>query len=312
MNPRSDHHHSPKEEQRIRETALDQTLADTFPASDPASSLPNPDEHDALAEPATAHPFVVRSARDGVLTLTLNRGDRFNPLSSEMIAALQAELDAIAGDQSVRVVVLAGAGRGFCAGHDLKEMRAHAADQGWQRDLFDACGRMMIGLTRLPQPVIARVHGLATAAGCQLVSMCDLAIAADTATFALPGVNIGVFCSTPAVGVVRNIGRKRAMEMLLTGSPISAATALAWGLVNRIVPAEHIDDEIGRFTETVIARSAATIRLGKRAFYDQIDCSLERAYTIASEAMSCNAVLDDAAEGMDAFLGKRSPVWAGR
>jgi enoyl-CoA hydratase/carnithine racemase len=340
MHPGSNHHHSPEEEHRIRETALDQTLADTFPASDPPSSLPNPDEHDALTEiePGSAGPstplrkigarpdlpaqdgaasaaasrLVVRSARDGALTLTLNHGDRFNPLSSDMIAALQEELDAIGRDESVRVVVLAGAGRGFCAGHDLKEMRAHASDKGWQRDLFDACGRMMMTLTQLPQPVIARVHGIATAAGCQLVAMCDLAIAADTATFALPGVNIGVFCSTPAVGVVRNVGRKRAMEMLLTGGTITATTALAWGLVNRVVPAEQLDDEIRRFTDTIIARSAAAIRLGKRAFYDQVDRSIGEAYALTSEAMSCNAVLEDAAEGMDAFLEKRPPVWTGR
>ena len=170
-------------------------------------------------------PLVLTASTDGVRTLTLNRGDRFNALSREMIAALEAELDRVAADKAIRVVVLAGSGRGFCAGHDLKEMRAHA-DAAWQRELFDACSRMMLKLTRLPQPVIARVHGLATAAGCQLVSMCDLAVAADTAKFALPGVNVGVFCSTPAVGVGRNIARKRAMEMLLTGEAIDAATAL--------------------------------------------------------------------------------------
>src|SRR4051812_16484362 len=160
-------------------------------------------------------PYVVTSRQRGIVTLMLDRGARFNPLSLSMIAALEAQLDAIAADSEARVVVLAGAGKGFCAGHDLKEMRAHAGDEAWQRSLFDACARMMIKLTRLPQPVIARVHGIATAAGCQLVSMCDLAVATQEAKFALPGVNIGVFCSTPAVGVVRNIGRKRAMEMLL-------------------------------------------------------------------------------------------------
>jgi enoyl-CoA hydratase/carnithine racemase len=258
---------------------------------------------------APASPLVLRSERGGVLTVTLNRGDRFNPLSSEMITALQAELDAIAADASVRVVVLAAEGKGFCAGHDLKEMRAHAADKRWQRELFDGCGRMMISLTRLPQPVIARVHGIATAAGCQLVSMCDLAVAADTAAFALPGVNIGVFCSTPAVGVVRNVGRKRAMEMLLTGSTIDAQTALAWGLVNRVVPAGQLDEAIGHFTSAIVARSAATIRLGKRAFYDQIERTIEEAYDLTSEAMSCNALLEDAAEGMDAFLNKRTARW---
>ena len=169
-----------------------------------------------------AEPLVLVGRAGGVATLTLNRGARFNPLSLAMISALQAELDAIATDRSVGVVVLAGDGRGFCAGHDLKEMRAHAGDLTWQQRLFDDCSRMMTTLTDLPQPVIARVHGIATAAGCQLVSMCDLAVATDTASFALPGVNIGVFCSTPAVGVARNVGRKRAMELLLTGRNVDA------------------------------------------------------------------------------------------
>jgi len=189
-------------------------------------------------------PFVLSTIANGIAKLSLNRPERFNPLSSEMIAAIQVELDAIASNPSVRVVILAAEGKGFCAGHDLKEMRAHNGNKNWQRQLFDACSRMMITLTEIPQPVIARVQGIATAAGCQLVSMCDLAIAADSATFALPGVNIGVFCSTPAVGVVRNVGRKHAMEMLLTGEPIDAATALSWGLVNRVVPASQLDVEI--------------------------------------------------------------------
>jgi len=248
----------------------------------------------------------------GVATLTLNRGDRFNPLSSEMIAALHRELDSIAADPDVRVVVLSAAGRGFSAGHDLKEMRAHAGDKAWQRKLFDDCSRMMLALTRIPQPVIARVHGIATAAGCQLVSMCDLAVAADTATFALPGVNIGVFCTTPAVGVARNVGRKRAMELLLTGRPIDAATALAWGLVNRVVPADQLDAEIRDFTDIILARSPATIRLGKGAFYQQIEADIGRAYDTASESMACNLLMDDAAEGMDAFLGKRKAEWKGK
>jgi enoyl-CoA hydratase/carnithine racemase len=257
-------------------------------------------------------PLVFRDQVAGVLTLTLNRGERFNGLSSAMIAAIAAELRAIADDPSVRVVILAASGKGFCAGHDLKEMRAHAGDKGWQRSLFDQCGRMMMSLTTLPQPVIARVHGIATAAGCQLVSMCDLAVAADSATFALPGVNIGVFCSTPAVGVARNVGRKRAMEMLLTGEMIDAQTALAWGLVNRVAAPAALDDEIRRFTAIILARSPAAIRLGKQAFYKQIERPLEDAYDLTSETMACNLLLDDAAEGMDAFLGKRSAVWRGR
>ena len=257
-------------------------------------------------------PLVVRSFDTGVLTLTLNRGERFNPLSSAMIAALDAELDAAAGDASTRVVVLAAAGKGFSAGHDLKEMRAHAHDKGWQHELFDACGRMMMQLTTLPQPVIARVHGIATAAGCQLVSMCDLAVASETATFALPGVNIGVFCSTPSVGVARNVGRKHAMEMLLTGELIDAQTALAWGLVNRVVPAEALDEAVAHFADAIKARSAAAIRLGKHAFYAQIEQPIARAYDVTSEVMACNMLLEDASEGIDAFLEKRAPVWQGR
>src|SRR5579864_913759 len=257
-------------------------------------------------------PYVLSARDSGVARLTLNRADRFNPLSSEMIAALQAELDSVAADPSVRVVIIAAQGRGFSAGHDLKEMRAHTGDKAWHRKLFDDCSRMMMTVTQMPQPVIARVHAIATAAGCQLVSMCDLAVAADTAKFAMPGVNIGVFCSTPAVGVARNVGRKRAMEMLITGEPIDAQTALDWGLVNRVVPADKLDAEVERFVEIVLARSAATVRLGKQAFYRQIDRSLEAAYDVASETMACNLMLEDAAEGMDAFLEKRQATWRDR
>ena len=257
-------------------------------------------------------PLVLRALDAGVLTLTLNRGERYNPLSSTMIAALQAALDAVAEDPAVRVVILAAEGKGFCAGHDLAEMRAHVGDKGWQRKLFDDCSRLMLTLIRLPQPVIARVHGIATAAGCQLVATCDLAVAAETATFALPGVNIGVFCSTPAVGVARNVSRKHAMEMLLTGQMIDAQTALAWGLVNRVVPAASLDGEIRRFADRIVARSPAVIRLGKQTFYRQLDQSLEAAYDLASESMACSLLLEDAAEGMEAFLQKRSPSWRGR
>ncbi|HWC16450.1 MAG TPA: enoyl-CoA hydratase [Terriglobales bacterium] len=261
---------------------------------------------------AAEEPFVLTTVENGAVTLTLNRAQRFNPLSSQMIAAIQAELDAVANDPSIRVVILAAGGKGFCAGHDLKEMRAHGKDKGWQQNLFDACSRMMIALTEIPQPVIARVQGIATAAGCQLVSMCDLAVAADTATFAMPGVNIGVFCSTPAVGVARNIGRKRAMEMLLTGEPIDAATAQSWGLVTRVVPGSKLDAEIRRFTDIILSRSSATIRFGKQAFYRQIDRPLGAAYDIASEVMASNMLLEDAAEGIDAFLQKRPAKWRGK
>jgi len=256
-----------------------------------------------------ARPYLLRQDADGVVTLTLNRGERFNPLSSAMIAALAAELSRLAGDSAARVVVLAGAGRGLSAGHDLAELQAHADDPAWQQRLFDDCTAMMLALIRLPQPVIARVHGIATAAGCQLVSMCDLAVAADDARFALPGVNIGVFCSTPAVGVARSIGRKRAMEMLLTGELIDATTALDWGLVNRVVPAEELDAEVARLAAAVVARSAPVIANGKRTFYAQLDQPLERAYARAGEAMVCDVTGPDAAEGIAAFLAKRRPQW---
>jgi enoyl-CoA hydratase/carnithine racemase len=267
-------------------------------------------------------PFVLSETRDGVATLTLNRGDRFNPLSQAMVAALQAELDRIAADSAVRAVVIAGSGKGFCAGHDLKELRAHSEprdsldsldslDSSWQQNMFDACSRMMLTLTLLPQPVIARVHGIATAAGCQLVSMCDLAVAAENARFALPGVNVGIFCTTPAVGVARNIGRKRAMEMLLTGEMISARTALDWGLVNKVVEEAELDAAISRFTGIIRNRSAAVVALGKRAFYRQIECDIEGAYALAGGAMAGNMIEPDAREGIDAFLGKRTPKWGG-
>ena len=256
-----------------------------------------------------AEPLVVVERAGGVARLTLNRGDRFNPLSFGMVSALEAALDGAAADPSVRAVVLAANGKGFSAGHDLKEMRAHAGDKAWQLRLFEDCSRMMTKLTRMPQPVIARVHGIATAAGCQLVSMCDLAVASDIASFALPGVNVGVFCSTPAVGVARSIGRKRAMEMLLTGRLFDARTALEWGLVNRVVPAAELDAAVRAYTDVIVARSAATIRMGKAAFYDQIDRPLAEAYGLTSETMACNMLIEDAKEGIDAFLQKRPAVW---
>lgn len=262
---------------------------------------------------AIEQPYVLSRISSGVATLTMNRGDRFNPLSMEMIAALRAEIDAVAANPAVRVVVLAANGRGFCAGHDLKEMRGRAGsdsgDKVWQQQLFDSCARLMVAITRIPQPVIARVQGIATAAGCQLVSTCDLAVASDAAKFALPGVNVGVFCSTPAVGVSRNIGRKRAMELLFTGDPIDAETALDWGLVNRVVPLDRLDEEVAALADAIAARSAEVVRLGKRTFYDQIEQNLVGAYGVAGETMACNLMLDDAAEGIDAFLQKRPPVW---
>ena len=253
-------------------------------------------------------PYVLADTHDGICTLTLNRGDRFNPLSMAMIAAVDAALDAVAGDPGARVVVLTGSGRAFCAGHDLTEMRAHI-DHPWQRALFDACTRMMLKLTRIPQPVIARVQGAAAAAGCQLVSMCDLAVAADHAKFGLSGINAGIFCTTPGVGVARNVSRKRAMELVLTGELIDAQTALSWGLVNRVVPAGELDAAVRALAATIARKSAPVVALGKRAFYAQIDQGIASAYDLAGETMACNMLDPDAAEGIDAFLGKRSPQW---
>ena len=234
---------------------------------------------------AGVRPYVLARTQDGVRTLTMNRGERFNALSREMLAALEAAIDEADDDASVRAIVIAGEGKGFCAGHDLKELRTHE-DPAWHRELFDACSRVMVKLTQLPQPTIARVHGIATAAGCQLVSMCDLAVAASDARFALPGINVGVFCTTPAVGVARNVARKRVMEMLVTGDPIDANTALDWGLVNRVVAASALDAAVAFFTGRIVARSASVMALGKRAFYAQIDRTLGDAYTYTSEVMT--------------------------
>ena len=256
-------------------------------------------------------PYLLRADRDGVSTLTLNRGERLNPLSSEMIAVLAVELKAIGADPSVRAVVLAGAGRGFCAGHDMKEIHAHP-DAAWQQKLFDDCAAMMQAIVALPQPVIARVHGVAAAAGCQLVSMCDLAVAVPEAKFALSGIHNGLFCSTPAVGVARNINRKRVMEMLVTGDLIDADTARAWGLINRVVPADALDAEVAKFTDAIKAKSGAAIAMGKNAFYQQIDLGLGAAYELAGRTMTCNLQSADGIEGVDAFVGKRRAVWQGR
>ncbi|EXI90952.1 MAG: putative enoyl-CoA hydratase echA8 [Candidatus Accumulibacter regalis] len=256
-------------------------------------------------------PYVVRSDRGGVATLTLNRPQQFNSLSQAMIAALQAQIDAIAPDPAVRVLVIAGAGKAFCAGHDLKEMRANR-DKAFMQDLFRRCGRMMMALTRMPQPVIARVHGIATAAGCQLVSMCDLAVAADKARFATSGINVGLFCATPGVGLSRNLGRKQALEMLLTGDFIDAQAALQQGLVNRVVAGDALDSEIDKLAGSIIDKSSVAIGMGKQMFYKQLEMGLEGAYQYASEVMACNMMSEDAGEGIDAFIGKRRAEWKGR
>jgi enoyl-CoA hydratase/carnithine racemase len=256
-------------------------------------------------------PYVLRSDADGIATLTLNRGDRLNPLSLAMLDALHTELDGVGKDGSVHVVVIAGAGKHFCAGHDLREMRAHP-EKRWQSQLFERCNRVMLTLIRLPQPVIARVQGVAVAAGCQLVSMCDLAVAADVARFALPGITSGIFCTTPGVGVARNLARKHALEMLFTGDQIDAATAERWGLVNRVVPSAELDAAVAALARKVASHSPAVVKLGKAFFYEQVEKGIADAYALAAEGMACNMMLEDAAEGIDAFLAKRPPDWKNR
>lgn len=256
--------------------------------------------------------LVLRKDRaDGLTTLTLNRPNAFNSLSRDLLSALQAELDTITASASVRVVVIAGAGKAFCSGHDLKEMRANHSKE-YMQALFKQFGDLVLGITRMPQPVIARVHGIATAAGCQLVSMCDLAVAADVAKFAVSGINVGLFCSTPAVGLARNLGRKAALEMLLTGDFIDAMEAKSKGLINRVVPADALDAEIERLAGSILAKSAVAISTGKGMFYQQLEMGLSEAYDYAAEVMACNMMSEDAGEGIDAFMQKRKPQYTGR
>lgn len=255
--------------------------------------------------------LVLRADREGIATLTLNRPSARNALSIELMGALQAALDAIAADSSVRVVILAGAGPAFCSGHDLKELRANPAREFYEA-AFGLCAKLMTCIVTLPKPVIARVHGIATAAGCQLVASCDLAVAAGDTRFATPGVNIGLFCSTPMVALSRAIGRKQAMEMLLTGALIDAETAHAWGLVNRVVPAPKLEDAAATLAAEIAAKSPLTVAIGKKAFYAQAELGLAQAYAYCAEVMTTNMLARDAEEGIDAFLEKRKPVWEGR
>ena len=255
--------------------------------------------------------LLLRADADGVATLTLNRPGARNALSVGLMAALQKQIRAIEGDDTVRVVVIAANGPAFCAGHDLKEMRANPGRQAYEA-LFAQCSDLMLSLTHLPKPVIARVHATATAAGCQLVATCDLAIAAEDATFATPGVNIGLFCSTPMVALSRNVPRKQAMEMLMTGEALDAETARHYGLVNRVVPADTLDDAVDELARTIISKSPLTLAIGKEAFYRQLELGLSDAYDYASEVMTRNMLARDAEEGIDAFIEKRPPTWEGR
>ncbi len=254
--------------------------------------------------------ILLRDEQEGIVTLTLNRPAQYNALSSQLLAALQEQLDDIDRDDAARVVIIAASGKAFCPGHDLKEMRS-SEDRAFHQALFDQCSRMMLTMHRLRQPVIARVNGIATAAGCQLVANCDLAVAADEARFAVSGINVGLFCSTPAVPLSRNMPRKLAMQMLLTGDFISAQTAREFGLVNEVVPAAELESATLELARKITAKSAHAIRLGKEMFYQQLSMDLADAYVYASERMTCNMDSHDAREGIDAFIEKRKPRWKG-
>lgn len=256
----------------------------------------------------TAAPFLLREDRDGIAVLTLNRPQELNALSDGMLDALQAALEDIGQDDGVRVVVLAGAGRAFCAGHNLKDMRANYTHD-YQTRLFAKCSKMMLTVHRLPQPVIARVHGMATAAGCQLVATCDLAVAGESATFATSGINVGLFCSTPGVALSRNVARKQAMEMLLTGDFIPAARAAELGLVNRVAADDGLDEAVSELATQLAGKSKFALALGKQAFYRQLEMGLTDAYELAAAEMARNMMDRDAAEGIDAFIGKRPAKW---
>ena len=262
-------------------------------------------------QPAATEPILLRTDTDGVATLTLNRPQARNALSMALMAEMLSALETISDDDSVKAVVLAGTGPAFCAGHDLKELRSDPRRKTYEA-VFDRCSKLMLAITRLPKPVIARVHGIATAAGCQLVATCDIAVASEDARFATPGVNIGLFCSTPMVALSRAVPRKQAMEMLLTGELIPARRAVEIGLINRAVPAAELDGAVTELARRIADKSPLTLAIGKEAFYRQIDLDLATAYAYASEVMTANMMARDAEEGIDAFLAKRKPVWRGQ
>ena len=252
--------------------------------------------------------LVLREDQQGICTLTLNRPDKFNALSNAMIEALTSHLNALKQDNTIRVVVIKANGKAFCVGHDLKEMRL-ANNPELTKQLFSSCGAMMQSLEQLPQPVIASVHAVATAAGCQLVAACDLAIASEKAKFAVSGINLGLFCSTPAVALSRNLGRKQALEMLLTGDFIDAQTARIYGLVNRVVAAEDLEQAVHLMANKIAAKPPEAVQMGKALFYQQLNQPLATAYEMANEVITCNFYLDDTVEGVNAFLEKRDPQW---
>jgi enoyl-CoA hydratase/carnithine racemase len=265
----------------------------------------------AMPRTTTNAPVLLEENDRGVLRLTLNRPEARNALSAALMAALLEALGRAATDPETRVVVIAGAGPAFCAGHDLREMRTDQRRETYER-LFAQCSELMLAIVRLPKPVIAEVHGVATAAGCQLVATCDLAVAAEDARFATPGVTIGLFCSTPMVALTRAVGRKPAMEMLLTGKLIDAGTARAIGLINRVVPRDELREAVDGLAREIAGKSALVVKIGKEAFYRQAELDLAAAYRYAAEVMTTNMLARDAGEGIDAFLAKRAPVWHDR
>jgi len=265
----------------------------------------------AMPQMTTNAPVLLEEQDGGVLRLTLNRPEARNALSAALISALLDALGRAAADPQARVVVIAGAGPGFCAGHDLRELRADPRRATYEH-VFSQCSELMLAIVRSPKPVVAEVHGVATAAGCQLVATCDLAVAAADARFATPGVNIGLFCSTPMVALTRAVGRKAAMEMLLTGKLVDAAAAQVIGLVNRVVPRSELRDAVDGLAREIAGKSALTLKIGKEAFYRQAELDLGAAYRYAAEVMTTNMLARDAGEGIDAFLAKRKPVWHDR
>jgi enoyl-CoA hydratase/carnithine racemase len=258
------------------------------------------------AVPKTDQPVLLREDRDGICMLTMNRPQQMNLLTAEMLSALQSAFDSLKKDQATRVVILAAVGKGFSAGHDLKEIRA-LKELPKIEALFGQCSRMMQTIPMLPQPVIARVQGAAAAAGCQLVAQCDLAVASEAATFTTPGVTWGFFCSTPGVAVGRNLLRKRAMEMLLTGDLIDARKALEWGLINRVVSPAQLEEETRKLARRIAEKPPATVTAGKRAFYQQMDLGVQEAYDLASQVIASSFAHEEGREGMDAFIEKRPP-----
>lgn len=263
-----------------------------------------------FASESSSGDILLREQSEGVVTLTLNRPAQYNSLSEELLAELQRALSQIAGDESVRCVVLAANGKAFCAGHDLKQMRANP-EKSYYQSLFAACGKMMQKIVSLPVPVIAKVQGIATAAGCQLVATCDMAVAVESASFAVSGINLGLFCSTPSVALSRNISRKHAFEMLFTGKFIDSAKAVDLGLINKAVPAEQLNAAVKSLTDSICIKSRVPVLVGKELFYEQLGMDLGSAYALAGEKMACNMMSEDAVEGIDAFIERRQPTWKG-